>query len=112
MNQASNNSSKAAEIRTRLFQENDTCKLEFIFPDGNKIDINTEEPDTEKNLKKVFNEIIKLLLKEDVEIKDLQKDGGSGMAKEVFGEYIESLNKEVQGIRDEIKNSLYTSKKR
>lgn len=106
MNQASNNSSKAAEIRTRLFQENDTCKLEFIFPDGNKIDINTEEPDTEKNLKKVFNKIIKLLLKEDVEIKDLQKDGGSGMAKEVFSDYIESLKKEVQGIRDEIKNSL------
>ena len=106
MSQASNTSSEVVKIKTRLFQEDGTCKLEFIFPDGNKIGINTEEPDTEKNLKKVFNEIIKLLLKEDVEIKDLQKDGGSGMAKEVFGEYIESLNKEVQSIRDEIKNSL------
>ena len=106
MNQASNNSSKATEIRTRLFQENGTCKLEFIFPSYNKIIIDTEEPDTQKKLKGVFNKIIELLLEKDVEIKDLQKDGGSEMAKEVFSDYIESLKKEVQGIRDEIKNSL------
>lgn len=57
-------------------------------------------------MKRVFNKIIELLLEKDIEIKDLQKDGGSEMAKEVFSDYIESLKKEVQGIRDEIKSSL------
>lgn len=106
MNQASNNSSEVVKIETRLFQEDDTCKLEFMFPDGDKITIDTEEPDTQKNLKRVFNKIIELLLEKDVEIEDLQEDGGSEMAKETFSDYIESLNKEVQGIRDEIKNNL------
>lgn len=54
MNQASNNSSKATEIRTRLFQENGTCKLEFIFPSDNKIIIDTEEPDTQKKIEGSF----------------------------------------------------------
>ena len=106
MNQASNNSSEVVKIETRLFQEDDTCKLEFMFPSGDKIIIDTEEPDTQKNLRGVFNKIIELLLEKDVEIKDLQKDGGSEMAKEVFSDYIQSLNREVQGIRDEIKSSL------
>lgn len=106
MNQASNNSSEVVEIETRLFQENDTCKLEFRFPSGDKIAIDTEKPDTQKNLKRVFNKIMELLLEKDVEIKDLQKDDGSEMAKETFSDYIRSLNKEVQGTRDEIKNSL------
>ena len=106
MNQASNNSPEVVKIETRLFQEGDTCKLEFIFPSDDKIIIDTEEPDTQKNLKRVFNKIIELLLEKDVEIKDLQKDGVSEMAKETFSDYIESLNKEVQGILDEIKNSL------
>lgn len=106
MNQASNASSEVVKIETRLFQEDGTCKLEFIFPSDDKIIIDTEEPDTQKNLKRVFNKIIELLLEKDVEIKDLQKDGGSEMAKETFSDYIKSLNKEVQGIRDEIKNSL------
>lgn len=106
MNQASNDSSETVKIKTRLFQEDDTCKLEFIFPNDDKIIIDTEEPDTQKNLKGVFNKIIELLLEKDVEIKDLQKDSGSEMAKEAFSDYIESLKKEVQGIRDEIKSSL------
>ena len=106
MNQASNTSSEVVKIETRLFQEDGICKLEFIFPSDDKIIIDTEEPDTQKNLKRVFNKIIELLLEKDVEIEDLQEDGGSEMAKEIFSDYIESLNKEVQGIRDEIKNSL------
>ena len=106
MNQASNTSSEVVKIETRLFQEDDTCKLEFIFSSDDKIIIDTEEPDNQKKLKRVFNKIIELLLEKDIEIKDLQKDGGSEMAKEVFSDYIESLKKEVQGIRDEIKSSL------
>lgn len=106
MNQASNTSSEVVKIETRLFQEDDTCKLEFIFSSDDKIIIDTKEPDTQKKLKRVFNKIIELLLEKDIEIKDLQKDGGSEMAKEVFSDYIESLKKEVQGIRDEIKSSL------
>ena len=46
MNQASNNSPEVVKIETRLFQEGDTCKLEFIFPSDDKIIIDTEEPDT------------------------------------------------------------------
>ena len=106
MNQASNTSSEVVKIETRLFQEDGICKLEFIFPSDDKIIIDTEEPDTQKKLKRVFNKIIELLFEKDVEIEDLQEDGGSEMAKEIFSDYIESLNKEVQGIRDEIKNSL------
>ena len=106
MNQASNDSSETVKIKTRLFQEDDTCKLEFIFPNDDKIVIDTEKPDTQKNLKRVFNKIIELLLEKDVEIEDLREDGGSKMAKETFSDYIQSLKREVQGIRDEIKNSL------
>lgn len=106
MNQASNDSSETVRIKTRLFQEDDTCKLEFTFPNDDKIVIDTEKPDTQKNLKRVFNKIIELLLEKDVEIEDLREDGGSNMAKEVFSDYIQSLNREVQGIRDEIKSSL------
>ena len=51
MNQASNTSSEVVKIETRLFQEDGICKLEFIFPSDDKIIIDTEEPDTQKNLK-------------------------------------------------------------
>ena len=106
MNQASNDSSETVKIKTRLFQEDGICKLEFIFPSDDKIIIDTEDPDTQKNIKRVFNKIIELLLEKDVEIEDLREDGGSKMAKETFSDYIQSLKREVQGIRDEIKNSL------
>ena len=49
MNQASNTSSEVVKIETRLFQEDDTCKLEFIFSSDDKIIIDTKEPDTQKN---------------------------------------------------------------
>ena len=82
MNQASNTSSEVVKIETRLFQEDGTCKLEFIFPSDDKIIIDTEEPDTQKNLKGVFNKIIELLLEKDVEIKDVLRSEERRVGKE------------------------------
>lgn len=97
-------SKNVVEIQTSLHTlSDDGIVLEFAMS-SETISVRVDVPDSNGDLKKVFNEISKLILTSDVVLRklDVSEDLKSKMVAEVFEQYITDLNEEISSLRSEI----------
>lgn len=92
-------------IKVKLFDNKGIDTLLFSIPDTNEgISVNLNDTSGQKDLKFVFEELLKILSNQDVELKLLVDDSyKKGLYKEVCTEYIAELNKEIKEVRKEIR---------
>ena len=92
-------------IIVKLFDNNGIDTLLFSIPSTNEgISVNLNDTSGQKDLKFVFEELLKILSNQDVELKLLVDDSyKKGLYKEVCTEYIAELNKEIKEVRKEIR---------
>lgn len=92
-------------IDVKLFDDNGTDTLLFNIPgvkDG--VSVNLNATSGQKDLKIVFEKILKMLNSKDIELNlTIDEQYKKGLYKEVCTEYISDLNKEIEEVRAEIK---------
>lgn len=92
-------------IKVKLFDNNGIDTLFFAIPgiDGGR-SVNLNDTSGQKDLKLIFEDLLKIISNHDVELKLSVDDSyKKGLYKEVCTEYIEELNKEIKVVRKEIK---------
>lgn len=91
-------------INVKLLEVDGVDTLIFEIPemeDGLSVNLNTNEG--QNDLKKVFENLLVLINKQDVELKlEIDEHYKKGLYKEVCREYIDDLNKEIKSVRGEV----------
>lgn len=91
-------------INVKLLDDNGVDTLLFEIPeieDGISVNLNTNEG--QNDLKKVFENLLVIINKQDVELKlEIAEQYKKGLYKEVCAEYIDDLNKEIKAVRAEV----------
>ena len=88
---------------TVLKDDNDNDALRFCFPDGTTLDVNLVGENGNVQLKDVFERVLKLQLKDDVEIEFKPTEGyTNAMYTQVCRAYTETLKKELAPVRSMI----------
>lgn len=92
------------KISVVLYDNNGVDTLRFDFPEIKEgILVNLDKTSGQKDLKKVFETLLKKLNSSDVTLElTIEKQYKKGLFKEVCTEYISDLNSEIQQIRAEI----------
>ena len=89
-------------VKVTLYDNNGVDTLLFEMSEEG-INVNLNETSGQKDLKKVFEMILKRLSSKDLELKlTIDEQYKKGLYKEVCEEYISDLNKEIQAVRAEI----------
>ncbi len=93
-------------VEVRLLDDEGTDTLLFNFPDnGKSISVNLNSTSGQKDLKKVFETVLKELSSKDIKLAlEIDEHYKKGLYKEVCEEYIADLNKEIKNVREEIKS--------
>ena len=90
-------------VRVTLYDNNGIDTLLFEMSEEEGINVNLNETSGQRDLKNVFEMILKRLSSKDLELKlSIDEQYKKGLYKEVCEEYISDLNKEIQAVRAEI----------
>ncbi len=91
-------------INVRLLDLDKVDTLIFEVPETeNGISVNLNNNEGQKDLKKVFENLLVLINDHDVELKlEIDEHYKKGLYKEVCAEYIDDLNKEIKSVRREV----------
>ena len=94
-------------IKVELLElDSDTDVLRFQFIDE-PIDVNLNSQDCQNSLKIVFSTLLNTLVKDDFSLELEVSEGYSrGMYIEVCTEYINDLNRELNEIKEELREAL------
>ncbi len=94
-------------LEVRLYAETeDDDILSFMFEDGEeKIYMNSDS--CQGQMKEVFSKLITLSLRNDVKLKFVIDDEfGRGLYKDVCAEYVQELQRELDGVKDRIRREI------
>lgn len=84
----------------------DTDILRFFISDT-PLDVNLNSPDCQSSLKSVFSALLKRLVTEDISLNlEINPDFTRGMYIEVCTQYIEDINRELNEVKEDIRNEL------
>ena len=92
-------------VNVTLYDNNGIDTLLFEIPEEEGIAVNLNETSGQKDLKNVFEKVLKRLSLNDLELKlSIDETYKKGLYKEVCEEYISDLNNEIRVVRSEIKS--------
>lgn len=95
------------QINATLYEENNVDYLSFDISDECKISVNLNSSDSQKELKKVFSNLLAVLIENDIEIVfKKEEDYSRRMYIDVCAEYIKDLNRELQGVGRQMRKEL------
>ena len=95
------------QIKATLYDENDTDFLKFDISEDCTISVNLNSPESQKELKEVFSNLLYILINDDVEILFEHPDEYSRrMYIDVCAEYIKDLNRELQSVGRQMRKEL------
>lgn len=90
-------------VNVTLYDNNGVDTLLFEMSDEEGINVNLNETSGQRDLKNVFEMILKKLSSNDLELKlTIDEKYKKGLYKEVCEEYISDLNNEIKAVRSEI----------
>lgn len=90
-------------VNVTLYDNNGVDTLLFEIPEEEGITVNLNETSGQKDLKNVFERVLKRLSSNDLELKlSIDEKYKKGLYKEVCEEYISDLNNEIRVVRSEI----------
>lgn len=80
--------------------------LSFDF-ENNECRVNLNSDSCQSELKKVFSELVMLLLHNDITLNlKIEKGYNRGLYKDVCSEYIKDLQRELEEVKDKIRSEL------
>lgn len=95
------------QINATLYEENNVDYLSFEISDECKISVNLNSSDSQKELKKVFSNLLAVLIENDIEIVfKKEEDYSRRMYIDVCAEYIKDLNRELHGVGQQMRKEL------
>ena len=90
-------------VNVTLYDNNGVDTLLFEMSDEEGINVNLNETSGQRDLKNVFEMILKKLSSNNLELKlTIDEEYKKGLYKEVCEEYISDLNNEIKAVRSEI----------
>lgn len=101
------------QINATLYDENDVDYLCFEISDECKISVNLNSSESQKELKKVFSNLLSILINNDIDIVFKKSDDyARHMYIDVCEEYIKDLNRELSSVGRLMRKELNSRNKK
>ena len=95
-------------VRVVLLEDEGVDYLDFMIEgSSNSYKVNLNSEDSQKEVKRLFSELLRKLIETDLELLlEVDDSYSKNLFKEISEEYIKDLNNEIKQVRQEILNEI------